>query len=80
MKYYGTDWTTFLCNLIAIWLIGNGTRYGFVFGMVACVADLGFGYLAESPPIMMSAVLFAIFNVRAYCKWKKLGRGNGNKK
>lgn len=79
MKYYCTDWITLLCNLIAIWLIGNGKKYGFVFGLLACFADFVFGYLAQSSAIMAGSVLFAIFNIRAYWKWKKLKvEVNGN--
>jgi len=72
MKYYCADWITFLFNLFAIWLIGSGKRYGFLCGMVACVADFIFGYLAESSAVMTSAILFTLFNIRAYWKWKKL--------
>lgn len=75
MKYYCTDWITFLCNLIAIWLIGSGKKYGFLFGLVACATDLIFGFLTESWAIKTSAMLFMIFNLRAYYKWNK----NGNK-
>lgn len=74
-KYYCTDWITFLCNLVAIWLIGSGKKYGFVFGMVACVADFAFGYFVESSAVMMSAVLFTLFNVRAYLRWRIIENG-----
>jgi nicotinamide riboside transporter PnuC len=80
MNYYCTDWITLLCNLIAIWLIGNGKKYGFVFGMVACTADFAFGYLAQSSAIMAGSILFTMFNIRAFYKWKKLKieENNGN--
>lgn len=76
MNYYCTDWITFLCNLIAIWLIGSGKKYGFIFGMVACTADFAFGYLAQSSAVMVSAILFTGFNIRAYYKWRKLKHGH----
>lgn len=72
MNYYGTDWITLLCNLIAIWLIGNGKKHGFIFGLIACSADFAFGYLAQSSAIMAGSLLFTIFNIRAFYKWKKL--------
>ena len=72
MNYYGTDWVTLLCNLIAIWLIGNGRKHGFIFGLMACSADFAFGYLAQSSAIMAGSLLFTVFNIRAFYKWKKL--------
>jgi len=80
MDYYFTDWITLLCNLIAIWLIGNGKKHGFIFGLVACSADFAFGYLAQSSAIMAGSLLFTIFNIRAFYKWKKLNieEDNGN--
>ena len=45
---------------------------GFIFGMIACIADFAFGYLAQSSAIMAGSILFAVFNVRAFYKWKKL--------
>ena len=78
MTYYCTDWITFLCNLIAIWLIGSGNKYGFIFGLVACVSDFIFGYIACSYAIMVSANLFVVFNLRAYLKWKELKEEEAN--
>lgn len=82
MNYYCTDWITLFCNLIAIWLIGNGKKHGFVFGMIACTADFTFGYLAQSSAIMAGAILFTAFNIRAFYKWKKLNieETDGNQK
>jgi nicotinamide riboside transporter PnuC len=71
LKYYGLDWLGMASSLLAVYLMGNKKRVGFIFNMLANVL---FIYLAvfemQSLGMCIGNIFFLIFNLRGYLKWK----------
>ena len=69
--YYGVDWLAMLLTLIAIYLIGNKAKSGFVLMIVGNLCWVGLGFLSSSIAMIFANVIFAAMNVRAILKWSE---------
>ena len=70
-NYYGIDWLAMFLTLIAIYMIGNKQRFGFIFMISANISWLIVGFLTQSIALLIANVVFASMNSRAFVKWSK---------
>jgi hypothetical protein len=68
-KYFGTDWLAMGLTFIAIHMIGNKQRYGFIFMMTANCVWLVVGILTSSIALIIANIVFSAMNLRAFIKW-----------
>lgn len=69
-QYYGLDSLGMLLSLLAMYMIGNQNRWGFVVFAVANVLWVYLGvYLMDSIGIAVGNLIFLIINVRGYLRW-----------
>lgn len=68
-QYYGIDWVAMLLTFLAIWLIGNKNRIGFVLMMCGNTSWVAVGYLTESVAMIIANIIFFSMNMRAIIKW-----------
>ena len=73
-KYYGTDWAAMCFTFGQLFLLGNGKRVGFVFGILATISWTAFGIMAGSIANPIANTIFLIMNVRGLLKWKEMER------
>lgn len=73
-RYYATDWLGMTATLLAVWLLGNKNKYGFVSFIISNILWIAVGILAESAAIVIGNFIFLIINVRGLVKWNKSER------
>jgi hypothetical protein len=72
LKYYGLDWLAMASSLLAVYLIGNKNRIGFISYILANVLWIYLGiFRMQSFGISIGNVFFLIMNFRGYLKWKE---------
>ena len=73
-KYYGLDWAAMVLSVIAMVLLGNKMKWGFVFFMTANITWIVLGVLLlNSWAIAIGNAIFLITNLRGFIKWNKQG-------
>jgi hypothetical protein len=71
LKYYGLDWLAMALSLLAVYLLGNKNRIGFVSFVTANTLWVYLGIaLIGSYGIAVGNFVFLIMNVRGFLKWK----------
>jgi hypothetical protein len=72
LNYYGLDWLAMASSLLAVYLIGNKNRAGFVCYIVANILWIYLGiFKMESWGISIGNIFFFMMNFRGFIKWKK---------
>ena len=71
IEYFGIDWLAMVLTFIAIYLLGNKSRYGFVIMMGGNSCWTVIGLLANSYAMVIANIVFFIMNTRGYIRWKK---------
>ncbi|MBC7798796.1 MAG: PnuC protein [Pyrinomonadaceae bacterium] len=72
LKFYGLDWLAMSLSVLAMILIGNKIKWGFVLFALANVTWILLGSLVlESYAIVIGNVLFLITNSRGFIKWNR---------
>jgi hypothetical protein len=70
LKYYGLDWAAMLLSVMAMMLLGNKVKWGFVLFMIANVTWILLGsVLLNSYAIVLGNVIFLVTNTRGFLKW-----------
>lgn len=69
LKYYGVDWAATILTFLAIYLLGEKKRSGFIFMICGNVAWLALGWLTESAAMLLANLGFVILNLRGLVKW-----------
>ena len=69
MQYYGLDWIAMGTSLLAVYLLGQKNRLGFVSFWASNVIWVGVGVLAGSWGIVAGNVVFLVLNVRGFATW-----------
>jgi len=67
--YYGVDWAAMTLTLLAIYYIGNKSKYGCVLMILGNIAWIALGFLSQSLAMILANVLFAAMNMRAIYLW-----------
>jgi fatty-acid desaturase len=72
LKYYTLDWAAMILSLLAVYLLGNKNKLGFIsFSMANMVwIFLGFFFM-NSLGIAIGNIVFLIMNVRGFISWNK---------
>lgn len=79
LKYYGLDWLAMAASLLAVYLIGNKNRIGFISYVLANALWIYLGvFKMQSFGISVGNVFFLMMNLRGFLKWKK-DKNNTNK-
>ncbi len=72
LKYYALDWLAMASSLLAVYLIGNKNRIGFISYILANALWIYLGvFKMQSFGISIGNIFFLIMNLRGYLKWKK---------
>ncbi len=71
LNYYGLDWLAMGLSLLAVYLLGNKNRNGFLSFIVANALWVVLGAtMMSSYGIVVGNVVFLIMNGRGYLQWK----------
>ncbi len=71
LKYYTLDWIATSLSLLAVYLLGNKNKYGFVSFSIANTLWIFLGFfLMDSLGIGIGNIVFLIMNIRGYISWK----------
>ncbi len=72
LKYYTLDWLAMVLSLLAVYLLGNQNKYGFLSFSLANVTwiFLGFAFM-NSLGIAIGNIVFLIMNIRGFISWNK---------
>lgn len=71
-KYYAIDWLAMLLSLLAVYLLGNKNRIGFISFIMANALWIFLGvFMMQSLGIAIGNFVFLIMNTRGFVKWKK---------
>lgn len=69
-RFYGLDWLAMGLSVVAMGLLGNRIKWGFVAFLGANVSWILLGtLLLHSPAIILGNTLFLIANARGFIKW-----------
>lgn len=69
-KYYGLDWFAMGASLLAVYLIGNKNRLGFLAYIIANALWIYLGvFKMQSLGISVGNIFFLTMNLRGYLKW-----------
>ncbi len=72
LKYYALDWLAMALSLLAVYLLGNKNKLGFVSFSIANATWIFLGFfLMNSLGIGIGNVIFLIVNIRGFISWNK---------
>ena len=69
LNYLGFDWAGMTFTFVAIYLLGNKSRYGFTIMICGNTCWVVVGVLSGSLAMLIANVVFALMNVRAWLNW-----------
>lgn len=70
-RYYGFDWAAMLFMFASLYRLGNHKRDGFVYGILANLCYIAFGFIAMSLANQIANAAFLALNVRGFIRWRK---------
>lgn len=70
MQYYFLDWISMALSLLAVYLLGQKNRIGFISFMISNVGWIIIGIWADSYGIIVGNIVFLGLNLRGYFKWQ----------
>jgi hypothetical protein len=70
-RYYGTDYLAAACVIVAMVLLGDRKRTGFLLYMLATCFAMVFAVLAHSFPIIVTNGIVFGLNLRGFLKWRQ---------
>lgn len=74
-KFYGLDWLAMGLSLLAVYLLGNQNKYGFLTFIAANALWIYVGIvLMQSYGIAIGNFVFLMLNSRGYLKWQSTNR------
>jgi hypothetical protein len=72
LKYYTLDWVAMALSLLAVYLLGNKNKLGFVSFSIANTVWIVLGFfLMNSLGIAIGNMVFLVMNIRGFLSWKK---------
>ena len=70
-NYYGLDWLAMGLSVLAVYLLGNKNRLGFITFMTANMLWIFVGFvLMQSAGIALGNIIFLVLNTRGFLKWQ----------
>lgn len=74
-KYYGLDWLAMLLSVLAMILLGNKIKWGFILFILANTTWILLGLvLLNSYAIVIGNIIFLVTNTRGFLKWNAEGK------
>ena len=70
-QYFGIDWFATACGLMAVALLGNKNKIGFLVFMMASVSWITFGLIVGSYAIVTGSSIFFVMHLRGFLKWRR---------
>ena len=71
-NYYGLDWLAMSLSLLAVWMLGNKNKIGFLVFVAANALWLALGLtLIHSYGIVVGNLFFLVSNARGFANWWK---------
>ena len=78
LQYYALDWLAMGLSLLAVYLLGNKNKYGFVSFSVANATWIFLGFVfMNSLGIGIGNIVFLVMNIRGFISWNKTKPANG---
>lgn len=71
-SYHGLDWLAMALTFLAIYLLGNKRRGGFVVMMMGNLCWSAIGFWAHSHAMVLANLGFFTRNLRGFVKWAPL--------
>lgn len=72
LKYYALDWLAMGLSLLAVYLLGNKNKLGFVSFILANMLWTILGFtLINSLGIAIGNLIFLVMNIRGFMSWNK---------
>ena len=71
MKLFGLDWLAMLLSLLALYLIGNKNRLGFLSFMIANLSWIAAAFLLGNVAIGLGNAIFFAYNLRGFKTWSR---------
>lgn len=72
LKYYALDWLAMGLSLLAVYLLGNKNKLGFVSFILANMLWTILGFtLINSLGIAIGNLVFLVMNIRGFMSWNK---------
>ena len=68
-QYFGVDWLAMGLTFLAIYLLGNKSRYGFAVMMLGNLCWAAIGMWAHSYAMVLANIGFFGMNVRGFARW-----------
>jgi hypothetical protein len=77
-RYYGIDWLSMLLSILAMVLLGNKVKLGFILFAFANLTMIVMAfYLLQSIALVAGNAIFLITNTRGFLKWNAESRRKG---
>lgn len=77
LQYYGIDWFATVCGLMAVALLGNKNKFGFLIFMMASLSWVTFGLIVGSYAVVTGSSIFFVMHLRGFLKWRRDELGEG---
>ena len=72
LHYYGLDWLAMGLSLLAVWMLGNKNKFGFLVFVAANALWVALGLtLIHSYGIVAGNLFFLVSNARGFANWWK---------
>ncbi|NIJ52247.1 nicotinamide mononucleotide transporter [Dyadobacter arcticus] len=69
-RYYCLDWLWFGTSILAVYLLGNKNKLGFVSMIVSDLTGLAMAYLTQSTATLIGSLIYLALNVRGWYAWR----------
>lgn len=75
LNYYGLDWLAMSLSLLAVWMLGNKNKFGFLVFIAANALWVALGLtLIQSYGIVVGNLFFLVSNARGFSTWWRAER------
>ena len=71
LGYFGIDWIAMVFTFVAIYLLGNKSRVGFLTMMCGNACWVGVGILTSSAAMVIANAVFFAMNARGWHRWSQ---------
>ena len=68
-QYFGIDWLAMMFTFMAIYLLGNKSRYGFAIMIAGNACWVVVGVLTSSVAMIIANIGFFVMNSRGWYRW-----------
>ena len=72
LNYYGLDWLAMSLSILAVWMLGNKNKFGFLVFVTANALWVALGLtLIHSYGIVVGNLFFLVSNARGFANWRR---------